>query len=116
MISSTSLLLIQKLFLVVYGVTTGFGKFANVVIPPNELELLQKKLIQSHSAGVGDPLSIERTRMMFALRINVLCKGFSGISISNLEILVQAFNGIFQRDFDIKTTISDHSVLLAMDT
>merc|ERR1719322_2103202 len=56
------------------------------------LSFSKKKLIQSHSAGVGDPLSIERTRMMFALRINVLCKGFSGISISNLEILVQAFN------------------------
>ena len=45
----------------VYGVTTGFGKFADVPIPPGEIETLQRNLIRSHAAGVGaalpDPVS-----------------------------------------------------------
>jgi len=77
---------------VVYGVTTGFGKFARVVISQEDLKQLQVNLIESHSAGVGDPLSPERTRMLLALRINVLCKGYSGISMESLETLVKAFN------------------------
>jgi len=77
---------------VVYGVSTGFGKFANVQISPDKLDLLQTNLIESHCAGVGDPLSPERTRMLLALRINVLSKGYSGISPANIGRLVQAFN------------------------
>lgn len=77
---------------VVYGVSTGFGKFANVVIPSDQLDQLQKNLIESHCAGVGDALTVERTRMLLALRINVLCKGYSGISVTNINRLVQAFN------------------------
>lgn len=77
---------------VVYGVTTGFGKFARVVIPPERLQELQNNVIKSHAAGVGPPLSIENTRMLFALRINVLAKGYSGISLKTLKQLVAAFN------------------------
>lgn len=80
-------------FVVVYGVTTGFGKFARVVVPKEDLEELQVNLIESHCVGVGAPLSIERTRMMLALRINILCKGYSGISTDNLNILVKGCNG-----------------------
>ena len=40
----------------VYGVTTGFGKFADVAIPPGEIETLQRNLIRSHAAGVGSAL------------------------------------------------------------
>uniref|UniRef100_H2YBK7 Histidine ammonia-lyase n=1 Tax=Ciona savignyi TaxID=51511 RepID=H2YBK7_CIOSA len=77
---------------VVYGVSTGFGNFANVVISHDNLEMLQTNLIESHCAGVGPPLSPEKTRMLLALRINVLCKGFSGISLESLTTLVDAFN------------------------
>ena len=77
----------------VYGVTTGFGKFARVVIPKADLEQLQVNLIESHCVGVGSPLTPERTRMMLALRINVLCKGYSGISERNLKIMEKGFNG-----------------------
>ncbi|KAI4825969.1 hypothetical protein KUCAC02_021628 [Chaenocephalus aceratus] len=72
---------------VVYGITTGFGKFARTVIPE-----LQENLVRSHSAGVGNPLSPERTRMLLALRINVLAKGYSGISPETLDQMIQAFN------------------------
>lgn len=77
---------------VVYGVTTGFGKFARVVIPKEELVELQENLIRSHSAGVGPPLSPERTRALLALRINVLAKGYSGISLKVLNSYIAAFN------------------------
>ena len=80
-------------FSVVYGVSTGFGSFARVVIPREDLDQLQVNLILSHCAGVGKPLSPERTRALLALRINVLCKGYSGIAPKNLETMIQAFNG-----------------------
>ncbi|PAA68187.1 hypothetical protein BOX15_Mlig010907g2 [Macrostomum lignano] len=76
----------------VYGVTTGFGRFASVVIEKEKLQELQENLIRSHAAGVGKPLSPERTRMLLSLRINILAKGFSGISPETLQKLVDAFN------------------------
>jgi histidine ammonia-lyase len=54
----------------------GFGNFASVNIPSEKLAELQTNLITSHAAGVGEPLSPERTRMLLALRINVLAKGY----------------------------------------
>ncbi|XP_059843794.1 histidine ammonia-lyase isoform X3 [Hypanus sabinus] len=77
---------------VVYGITTGFGKFARTVIPHSKLKELQENLVRSHSAGVGEPLSPERCRMLLALRINVLAKGYSGISLETLDQVIQAFN------------------------
>ncbi|KAG9345776.1 hypothetical protein JZ751_008921 [Albula glossodonta] len=77
---------------VVYGVNTGFGKFANTVIPKDKLKELQENLIRSHAAGVGSPLSPERTRMLLALRINVLAKGHSGVSMETLQAMIEAFN------------------------
>ncbi|KAM4036430.1 histidine ammonia-lyase [Anomaloglossus baeobatrachus] len=77
---------------VVYGITTGFGKFARTVIPVSQLKDLQVNLVRSHSAGVGKPLSPDRTRMLLALRINVLAKGYSGISLETLQQVIEAFN------------------------
>ncbi|XP_013407515.1 histidine ammonia-lyase [Lingula anatina] len=76
----------------VYGVTTGFGKFARVVIEQEKLLELQKNLIRSHAAGVGPPLSPERTRMLLALRINVMAKGHSGMSRKSMGHFIDAFN------------------------
>jgi histidine ammonia-lyase len=53
---------------------------------------LQTRLIVSHCAGVGEPLTIERARMMFALRINILAKGYSGISEETLQKIIAIFN------------------------
>uniref|UniRef100_A0A9J7ZV13 Histidine ammonia-lyase n=2 Tax=Cyprinus carpio TaxID=7962 RepID=A0A9J7ZV13_CYPCA len=65
--------------IVVYGITTGFGKFARTVIPVSKLKYIY-------------PLSPERTRMLLALRINVLAKGYSGVSLETLHRMIQAFN------------------------
>jgi len=73
----------------IYGVTTGFGEFANVSIPKSDLRALQQNLLRSHSAGVGEPLSDEVVRAMLLLRANALAKGFSGIRLVAIEQLLK---------------------------
>jgi len=63
---------------VVYGVSTGFGKLANVSIPRNELNKLQLNLVRSHACGLGEPLPPAEVRAMMLLRANVLAVGLSG--------------------------------------
>src|SRR5207245_9058784 len=77
---------------VVYGVTTGFGNFADVVIPAARLRELQLNLVRSHAAGVGDPLPEPETRGLMLLRANVLAKGFSGVRPETLDLLVAMIN------------------------
>lgn len=77
---------------VVYGITTGFGEFANVVIEPHELEDLQENLILSHSVGTGDFLPDYIVRAMMILRVNALAKGHSGIRLSTVQTLIAMFN------------------------
>ena len=54
----------------VYGINTGFGQFATVVIAPEQLAQLQLNLVRSHAAGVGEPLPQDQTRALMAARIN----------------------------------------------
>ncbi|HJU75494.1 MAG TPA: histidine ammonia-lyase [Gemmatimonadaceae bacterium] len=63
---------------VVYGVTTGFGKLADVAIPRERLDELQTNLVRSHAIGVGPLLAEDETRAVMLLRANVLAKGLSG--------------------------------------
>ncbi len=77
---------------VVYGVTTGFGKFSNVVISQDQTEQLQKNLVMSHATGVGDPLPEEVVRAIMLLRANALAKGHSGIRPEVVEILLSMLN------------------------
>ncbi|XP_062502195.1 histidine ammonia-lyase-like [Corticium candelabrum] len=76
----------------IYGVTTGFGRNAPHYIGEKHLKQLQTSIIVSHATGVGQPLTPERTRMLMALRINVLCTGNSGVSRRVLQAYVDAFN------------------------
>ncbi|VDN52310.1 unnamed protein product [Dracunculus medinensis] len=77
---------------IVYGISTGFGTFSTIGVPSDNLKLLQLNLIRSHASGYGKPLSPTLTRTMLALRINVLAKGHSGISLENLQKMIDAFN------------------------
>lgn len=77
---------------IIYGVTTGFGEFKDVRIPPKDIEKLQHNLIISHSAGVGEPLPKNIVRLMLLLRINSLAKGFSGVRLELVNHLVKIFN------------------------
>ncbi len=71
----------------VYGVNTGFGKLANVMINKEEVSELQENLLKSHACGVGDHFDQEVTRGIMLLRINALAKGYSGIRLETLERL-----------------------------
>ena len=75
-----------------YGITTGFGKFSDVVISKKDTRQLQINLIRSHACGVGNPLSEEIVRAMMLLRINALSKGYSGIRLETLQILIDMLN------------------------
>ena len=77
---------------VVYGLTTGFGKFSDVTISDEDCFTLQENLIMSHACGVGDPLPTEVVRAMMLLRINALSVGYSGIRISTVNTLVEMLN------------------------
>lgn len=77
---------------VVYGITTGFGKFSDVTISKEEAKDLQTKLIISHSCGVGQALDEEIVRGVMLLRANALAKGNSGIRLSTLNTLVKMLN------------------------
>lgn len=77
---------------VVYGVTTGFGKLANVRIAPEDVQQLQRNLIVSHAMGVGEPLSTEVVRAMLLLRAQSLAQGFSGIRLVVVELLLELLN------------------------
>ncbi|MBS9775767.1 MAG: histidine ammonia-lyase [Fusobacterium sp.] len=76
----------------IYGINTGFGKFENVAISDEELELLQKNLIYSDACGVGEPFATEVVRAMMLLRANAICKGFSGVLIDTIECLINMLN------------------------
>jgi len=76
----------------VYGITTGFGMFSDVVISKQDARKLQRNLIMSHSTGVGDPLPAEVVRAILLLRANALAKGFSGIRLATLDTLLEVLN------------------------
>ena len=73
----------------IYGVTTGFGDLATVRIEPENLTLLQERLILSHAAGVGEPLPDEVVRGMLLLRANTLSRGHSGVRVEVIQALLQ---------------------------
>lgn len=77
---------------IVYGLTTGFGSLANVVISPEDTEKLQENLITSHAVGVGKPLSEEIIRGTLLIRINTFCKGLSGLKLKTVETLLEMLN------------------------
>ncbi|HRE30473.1 MAG TPA: aromatic amino acid lyase, partial [Candidatus Berkiella sp.] len=77
---------------IAYGINTGFGKLANVVIPEDHLPQLQKNLVLSHACGVGKYLEPSSIRIVMLLKINALIQGYSGVSWQLIEALVALYN------------------------
>lgn len=73
---------------VVYGITTGFGKFQDRVISPADVEQLQRNIVMSHAVGTGPELPAEVVRAMMLVRANTLAKGVSGIRQEVVELLL----------------------------
>jgi histidine ammonia-lyase len=78
--------------LVRYGITTGFGKFCDIVISQEDNATLQKNLIMSHACGQGQPLPRETVRAVMALRANALAVGNSGIRPEVVQLLLAMLN------------------------
>jgi histidine ammonia-lyase len=71
-----------------YGINTGFGLLAQTRIPSDQLELLQRNLLLSHAAGVGDALPDPVVRLILALKINALARGHSGVTMGLVDGLL----------------------------
>ncbi len=78
--------------LIVYGINTGFGSYAEKVISREETELLQRYLIKSHATGAGDPYSPEIIRSAMLIRANTHARGNSGIRLKLVQILLDMLN------------------------
>ncbi len=77
---------------VIYGVTTGFGRLANVLVDPKDAALLQLNLVRSHASGTGEPLAKRFVRAAGVLRANSLSAGHSGIRPVTLDLIVELLN------------------------
>lgn len=76
----------------IYGVNTGFGKLAHTRIGNDKLRLLQRNLVLSHAAGVGEPLPDATVRLAIALKVAGLARGYSGVRRVVIERLLELFN------------------------
>ena len=77
---------------VAYGITTGFGAFKDRVIEKDEVEKLQRNIIVSHAVGVGAAFDIPTTRAIMLIRANTLARGYSGIRLVTLQLLIDFLN------------------------
>ncbi len=71
----------------IYGVTTGFGALSEVTISYEDTKKLQRKILLSHSAGIGKHVDEDVVRAMIALRVNDFCRGNSGLRLETIEKL-----------------------------
>lgn len=69
----------------VYGITTGFGILANTKINTEDAALLQYKILQSHSVGVGNPVPQLIAKLMMITKVHALAQGFSGVQQSTID-------------------------------
>ncbi|MFI5013605.1 MAG: histidine ammonia-lyase [Hyphomicrobiales bacterium] len=73
----------------VYGVNTGFGKLANLRIGDGDLAALQRNIVMSHAAGIGEPLPERIVRLVLALKVTSLAQGASGVRWTTIERLLE---------------------------
>lgn len=76
----------------VYGISTGFGSLARRSIPKDQVAELQRRLVRSHQAGVGEPLPAPVVRLVMLLKLGSLGRGHSGIRLETLDLLLGMLN------------------------
>jgi len=76
----------------IYGVTTGFGRLKSVMIDPKDAIALQRNLVLSHSTGVGEALPEDATRASVLLRAHTMARGYSGVRLQVIELLLEMLN------------------------
>jgi histidine ammonia-lyase len=77
---------------IAYGITTGFGAFKDKIISSEEVEKLQKNIVMSHAVGVGKPFDVPTTRAIMLIRANTLARGYSGVRLETLELVIEFLN------------------------
>lgn len=77
---------------IAYGITTGFGAFKDKIITREQVEQLQRNIVVSHAVGVGDPFDRPTVRAIMLIRANTLARGFSGIRLETLELILECLN------------------------
>ena len=77
---------------IAYGITTGFGAFKDKIISREEVEKLQRNIVVSHAVGVGDPFDMPTVRAIMLIRANTLARGFSGIRLETLQLILDCLN------------------------
>lgn len=77
---------------VVYGITTGFGRFKDKIISADEVRQLQVNLVRSHAVGVGPDLPERVVRAMLLVRANTLALGYSGVRPTVIQLLLDMLN------------------------
>ena len=77
---------------IAYGITTGFGAFKDKIIDPDETATLQRNIVLSHAVGVGEPFDRATVRAIMLIRANTLARGFSGIRLETLELIIECLN------------------------
>ncbi len=77
---------------IAYGITTGFGAFKDKIISREEVELLQRNIVVSHAVGVGNAFDTATVRAIMMIRANTLARGFSGIRLETLEMILEFLN------------------------
>ena len=77
---------------IAYGITTGFGAFKDKIISAEEAGTLQRNIVLSHAVGVGDMFDIPTVRAILLIRANTLARGYSGIRLETLELMLELLN------------------------
>ncbi|MDX9864971.1 MAG: histidine ammonia-lyase [Anaerolineaceae bacterium] len=77
---------------IAYGITTGFGAFKDKIISPDQVEALQRNIVMSHAVGTGNLYDQPTTRAIMLIRANTLARGYSGIRMSTLQLLLDMLN------------------------
>ena len=73
----------------VYGVSTGVGHFANVLVPADDIDAHQRNLIRSHCCGIGEPLGRDLVMAMWLIRLNTIALGHSGTQPRTVAAIVR---------------------------
>jgi histidine ammonia-lyase len=99
-----------------YGINTGFGLLASTRIANEDLEKLQRSLVLSHAAGVGEPLDDAMVRLIMLLKVNSLSRGFSGIRLQVIEALITLINAEVYPHIPLKGSVGASGDLAPLRT
>ncbi|MDQ7096328.1 histidine ammonia-lyase [Desulfosporosinus sp. PR] len=77
---------------IIYGFNSGVGKLKDTRIAPEENDLFQRLMIESHCSGIGDAAGEDVVRATMLMRANSLAKGVSGVRIQVVDRLLEMLN------------------------